>query len=606
MTASLEKLERRRQLRRIAGIVRPYLPRIFLCLLIILAATLIQLLLPLGIQRIFDQMIGSGDAHTIHLITAALLGIFVLRSVLSFFGQFMVQVVSDRIIVDLRNQLFRHLHALEMRYHHHQRVGDLLSRLSNDVGAIRSVVANLAISLIINLFQLIGASAVMLWMNWKLGLIVLAVGPLTSIITRLFTNAFKRLSAEIQDQLAKSTIIAQESLSGVELIKSFARGEYEANRYREGMVEFMGVAIRARRVDAFFNAIIAFVTSASTIAIFWFGGLQVISGALTAGTLVAFLLYSQNITSSIGSIAQQYSSFTQAMGASRRVFEILDTAPGIADRPDAVALEAKNATLDFDKVAFSYREGLPVLHGISFRVLPGETVALVGPSGSGKSTLLKLVSRLYDPDSGTISINGRDLRDYTQDSLREAVAVVSQDVFLFGSSVRDNIRYGRLDAADAEVEAAARAANAHEFVALLPEGYDTLVGERGVQLSGGQRQRIAIARALLKDAPILLLDEATSSVDAAAEASIQEAIERLKANRTTLVIAHRLATVRNADHILVVAGGRVAARPTYEALIADDGQYAEWLRKAVDDAAEAGPSAGAPGPARLSISVEGG
>jgi ATP-binding cassette, subfamily B, bacterial MsbA len=585
LTTAVEKLEQRKQIRRIVSMVRPYLPRIFFCLLIIFAATSIQLLLPVGIQRIFDQMLDSGDVGAIHLITVVLLAIFVLRSVLSFFGQFLVQVVSDRIIVDLRYALFRHLHALEMRYHHQQRVGDLLSRLSNDVSAIRSVVANLAISLIINLFMLVGASCVMLWMNWKLGLIVLAVGPLTTVITHLFTSTFKRLSAEIQDQLAQSSIIAQESLSGVELIKNFARGTYEAKRYRDGLSEFLKAAIRARKIDSVFNAIVAFVASASTIAIFWFGGLQVISGALSAGTLVAFLLYSQNITGSIGSIAQQYSSFMQAMGASRRVFEILDTEPAITDRPDAVALEAKSAILEFEKVTFSYRDELPVLHGISFRALPGETVALVGPSGSGKSTLLKLVSRLYDPDGGTISINGRDLRDYTQDSLREAVAVVSQDVFLFGSSVRDNIRYGRLDATDAEVEDAARAANAHDFVTVLPEGYDTLVGERGVQLSGGQRQRVAIARALLKDAPILLLDEATSSVDAASEASIQEAIERLKANRTTLVIAHRLATVRNADQILVVAGGRVAARPSYEALIAQDGHYAEWLRKAVDDVA---------------------
>jgi subfamily B ATP-binding cassette protein MsbA len=450
---------------------------------------------------------------------------------------------------------------------------------------------------------LIGAAAVMLWMNWKLGLMVLVVGPLTTVITRLFTSAFKRLSAEIQDQLAQSSIIAQESLSGVEMIKSFARGAHEARRYRQGLTQFLTVAIRARKADAFFNAIIAFVTSASTIAIFWFGGLQVIAGTLSAGTLVAFLLYSQNITNSIGSIAQQYSSFVQAMGASRRVFEILDIEPAIADRPDAIAFEASNATLEFDKVEFGYRSGVAVLKSVSFRALPGETVALVGPSGSGKSTILKLVSRLYDPDSGAIKINGRDLRDYGQDSLREAIAVVSQDVFLFGSSVRDNIRYGRLDATDSEVESAAKAANAHEFIMQLPEGYDTLVGERGVQLSGGQRQRVSIARALLKDAPLLLLDEATSSVDVASEALIQEAVDRLKSNRTTLVIAHRFATVRRADQILMIADGCIVGRPTYETLIAGDGSAAvEWLHGAEAECTEKQPPSAASEP-ELSISV---
>jgi ATP-binding cassette, subfamily B, bacterial MsbA len=603
VTTGAEKLEQRRQVRRIVGLVRPYAPRILLCLVIILAATVIQLLLPIGIKKIFDQMLGGGGTHTIHLITGGLLAIFVLRSFLSFFGQFMVQVVSDRIIVDLRNQLFKHLHALELGYHHRQRVGDLLSRLSNDVGAIRNVVANLTISLIINLFMLIGAAAFMFWMNWELALIVLTVAPLTTVITHLFTRAFKRLAAEIQDRLAQSSIIAQESLSGIEVTKTFARGEYEAKRYRDGLLDFIQAAIRARKVDAFFNAIVAFVASASTIAIFWFGGLQVIAGTLTAGTLVAFLLYSQNITGSIGSIAQQYSSFTQAMGASRRVFEILDIEPAIVDRPDAVAFDARAATLEFEGVEFSYRQDVTLLSAIDFRASPGETVALVGPSGSGKSTLLKLVSRLYDPDRGTIKINGRDLREYALDSLRGAVAVVSQDVFLFGSSVRDNIRYGRLDATDAEVEAAAKDANAHEFIMTLPEGYDTQVGERGVQLSGGQRQRISIARALLKDAPLLLLDEATSSVDTVSEALIQEALERLKANRTTLVIAHRLATVRKADQVLVIVAGRIVARPTYAALVAEDGKFAQWLG---DAAAEPIEAVSRIVPARLSISAGGG
>lgn len=571
--------ENRLQFDRIRTLVRPYIGRLALCLALIMGATALQLSLPLGIKYIFDQMLESRQAKVIHLVTLGLLLVFVVRSFMGFLGQFLVQVLSDRIIIDLRIQLFRHLHELELQFHHGQRVGDILSRMSSDVGAIRNVVANLGISMIISVFQLIGASALMLAMNWKLALVVLAVGPVTTLIARGFSPIFTALSEKIQGELAKSSVIAHESLSGIEVTKTFGRREYESGRYRDGLFSYMAMLVRARKMDAFFNALVAFATSSSTIAIFWFGGLQVMAGALTAGTLVAFLLYSQSITQSIGSLAQHYTSFVQALGASRRVFEILETRPRLAERADATALELPIHRVEVDRVDFAYRPGLPVLRDVSLSAGVGETIALVGQSGSGKSTLLKLICRLYDPDRGAVRINGRDIRHYTLTSLLNAIAMVSQDVFLFGSSVRENIRYGRLDASDDEVEAAARAANAHEFIHMLPEGYDTQVGERGVQLSGGQRQRVSIARALLKDAPILLLDEATSSVDAASEKLIQQAIERVKHNRTTLVIAHRLETVRNADQILVLSAGEVVDRPSFEMLIANQERYVHLLQE---------------------------
>jgi subfamily B ATP-binding cassette protein MsbA len=501
-----------------------------------------------------------------------LFGIFVLRSLFSYFGQLMIQLISDRIIVELRYQLFRHLHALDIQFHHQQRVGDLMSRLNTDVNAIRNLAASLSISVIVNSLQLIGAASVMLYMNWKLGLMVLMVAPMTTVLSRMFREAFRRYSLQMQDEMAKSSVIAQESLSGMEVIKGFARDAHEAARYRVRLMQFIVVVTGARKTEALFNALLSLITSSSTIAIFWFGGLQVIDGSLSAGTLVAFLLYSQSTTGSIASLAQNHSSFVQ----------------GVADRPDAGVLQPAPADLLFEGVRFSYRPGSPVVDGIDFAVAPGETVALVGPSGAGKSTLFKLVSRFYDPVEGAITINGRDIRDYTLASLREAVAVVPQDVYLFGCSVRENIRYGRLDATDAEIESAARAANAHEFILALPQGYETTVGERGVQLSGGQRQRISIARALLKNAPILLLDEATSSIDGASEGAIQEAIERLKHKRTTLIVAHRLATVRNADRILVIDQGRIKAQPTYAELIAGETlRAAELGLRVEEDRAEA-------------------
>ncbi len=610
--AGEDGLELSAQARRIYAFARPYAGRIALSLLMIMIATAIGLLLPLGIKQLFDQMLAERDTAAIHLVTLALLGIFVLRAVFSFIGQFRLQLVGDSVVAELRIRVFEHLHTLGLDYHIQQRIGDLLSRLGNDVAAVRNIVANLSVYVVINLFQFVGAAVVMLGMNWRMGLLVLAVTPLTTVVTRGFGPVLRRLSAKIQDELAHSTTIAQESLTGIELIKAYARAPREAQRYRSGMNRYLAVVLSARRTDAFFNALISLLTASSTIAIFWYGGLQVMAGRLSAGSLVAFLLYSQNITQSIVTLSQQYSSFSQAAGASKRVFEILDIEPSLRERDDALELRSERAVVEFDGVDFAYRADEPVLTGIQLRAEPGQTVALVGHSGAGKSTLIRLIPRLYDVGAGAVRINGRDVRDYTLESLRQSVAMVSQDVFLFGTSVRENIRYGRLDASDEEVEAAARAAHAHEFIERLREGYDTQIGERGLQLSGGQRQRISIARALLKDAPILLLDEATSAVDGAAEALIQQAIERLKRQRTTFVVAHRQATVRNADLILVLEHGRIVERPSYAEFIARDHGLAVALhtRQNPQPAAEPGRESGMgsresqpPAPTRTAFSI---
>ncbi len=549
-------------------LARPYAGRILLCLCLVLAGAGLQLMLPLGIRYLFDRALQGSMAETLHWMALLLVLLFLGRSLLGFFGQFLLQVTGDRVIVALRASLFEHLQKLGLDFHHRTRVGDLLSRLSNDVAAIRNVVTNLSVSVIVSLSLLVGAATVMLLMDLRLGLVVLGVAPLATVTSRAFGPLFQRLSARIQDELAQSNVIAQESLSGIEVTQGFARSAHESGRYRQGLDRFMQVVIRARRVDAFFNALVGFLTSMATIAIFWYGGLQVMGGQLTAGTLVAFLLYSQNVTQSIAGLAQHYATFRQSMGASARVFEILEQVPSVSDRADAVALQGRALDIEFEAVRFGYDPALPVLHGLSLQVRCGETLALSGASGAGKSTVLKLISRLFDPQSGCIRIQGRDIRDYRLDSLRAAIAVVGQDVFLFGGSVRENIRYGRLDASDAEIEQAARDANAHDFIESLPQGYETAVGDRGVQLSGGQRQRIAIARALLKDAPILLLDEATSAVDPASEQQIQEALDRLRRHRTTVVVAHREATLQTADRVLRIEDGAVLEGPDTESTVA--------------------------------------
>lgn len=557
------------QMRRIFSLGRPYIGRIIFCLALVMAATGIQLLLPLGVQQLFDNMLRTDDIGVIHLYAIGLLSIFVVRSLLAFFGQYIVQVTGDRIVADLRVRLFSHLQDLDMDFHHGQRLGDVISRFSVDVTSIRNLIANVSISMVVNLFLLIGASALMFVMNWRLGLIVIAVAPLTTILGARFGPIFRSLSSRIQDGLAASSAIAQEAIGNIEMVKGYARSKHETGRYRVAIDRCMGVVLKARKTESLFAALLAFITSASTIAIFWCGGIEVVRGALSAGTLVAFLLYSQNISQSVSALAQGYTAYNQALGGSHRVFEILDTRPRIVDAADAMPFTDKAVALRLDGVRFAYKHDTNVLDGVSFGANTGEIVALVGQSGSGKSTIFKLVSRFYDPDAGAITFNGRDIRTITLDSLRETVAVVSQDIFLFAGSVRENIRYGRLDATDEDVEAAAEMANAAEFITRMPDGYDAQIGERGVKLSGGQKQRISIARALLKDAPVLLLDEATSAVDPDSERMIQDAIARVRGTRTIVVIAHRWATVRYADRILLVSNGRIAAQPSYDELIRD-------------------------------------
>jgi subfamily B ATP-binding cassette protein MsbA len=544
----------------------------------ILLATAVQLSLPLGIRMLFDQMLLSGQLRTLNLIALALLGLFILRATFSFVGTYVLHITGDRIITDLRERLLRHMHSLGLRYFSHQRVGDLTSRLSSDASSLREAVTEMLVASILNIFLLTGSIAVMLAMNWRLSLIVLATAPVATYISRAFSPRFQEVATRLQDQLARATAVAQESLAAILLVKSYARNRHEGDRYGSAIEKVYTASVTMRRLNAVFTSLITFIGSASTIAIFWFGGIEVLGGRLTAGALVAFLLYSQSITQSFNQLSQLYAALNRVAGASQRVFEILDTKPEIDDLADAVPLQSAIGKVQFADVSFSYEEEREVLHSIDFEVEPGQTVALVGPSGAGKSTLLSLIPRLYDASHGEVRIDGRDVREYQLQTLREQIAVVTQEVFLFGLSVRDNIRYGRLDASDEEVEAAAQAANAYQFIAQMTHGFDTEVGERGVRLSGGERQRISIARALLKNAPILLLDEATSSVDATSEALIQEAVERLRKRRTTFVIAHRLATVRNADRILVMDGGSIVESGSHEELLLQHGLYHQLVQ----------------------------
>src|SRR5256712_340723 len=420
---------------------------------------------------------------------------------------------------------------------------------------------------------LVGGLAILFVMNWRLCLLILLLLPALVLIARFFGRRLKALSTAIQDETARASTILEEVLSGIRIVKSFVREDYERARFGAQVHRTLDIVLRRARIMAIFVPTITFATFAAAAAVLWYGGSQVIQGTMSPGDMIAFVLYAGLLIGPFGTFARLFSHIKEAQGALERVFEILDTRPDVADAPNARPLPPVRGYVAMEGVSFSYDGHTTVLSDLTFKVQPGEVVAVVGPSGSGKTTLINLVHRFYDPVAGVVSIDGHDLKSVTIKSLYQQIALVPQEMHLFGGTIRDNIRYGRVSASDEEIVAAARAANAHEFIIAFPDGYDTLVGEKGVNLSGGQRQRIAIARAVLKDPRILILDEATSSLDNESELLVQDALDRLMAGRTTFVIAHRLSAIQKADRILVLDKGRLVEEGTHAPLLAKKSLY---------------------------------
>ncbi len=481
--------------------------------------------------------------------------------------------VSQEVVADFRKHIFGHLQTLTVSFFARRRTGELLSRLMTDVTVIQSIVTETPIDGVKQLVTFVGGITFLLMMNWQLCLLILILLPLLVLVAKVFGRRLKSLSTSIQDHTAALSTLVEEVISGIRIVKSFVQTQREKTRFADQVDQTLHLTLRRAGIMAVFIPVISLLTFSSATAVLWYGGRQVIDGVVTPGDLFAFVLFAGILIGPFSSAARVFAQIKEAQGATQRVFEILDAQPDIRDQSDAQTLVSVDGHVQVEGVNFSYDTRHPVLSNLSFEAKPGELVALVGPTGAGKTTVINLLHRFYDPTEGRITIDGKDLRHVTVESWYRQIALVPQETILFGGTILDNIRYGNMTANEAAVLEASKAAHAHDFITSLPDGYQTLVGEKGVNLSGGQRQRIAIARAILKNPRILLLDEATSSLDTESERLVQEALQRLMEDRTTFVVAHRLSTIQRADRILVLDKGKLVEEGNHAQLMARNGLY---------------------------------
>jgi ATP-binding cassette subfamily B protein len=566
---------------RLTPYLRRYWHQITIALIALIIASVATLLIPIAVRRVIDHGFTTANATLVNQYFAVMIAVVLLLAVSSAIRFYFVMWLGEKIVADVRDTLFGHLLKLSPAFYESQKTGEVVSRLTADTTQIKSAFSSTASIALRNVVMLMGAITMMIVTSPKLaGLAGLAI-PLIVLPLVTYGRRVRVLSRTAQDKLAASAAFAQERLSAITTVQSNVQETYTYKEFANATRFAFSAAAKRTLARAFLTAAIIFVALGSIVGLLWFGAQEVMSGELSGGTLSQFVLYAVIAASSLGQLSEVWGEIQLAAGAAERISELLDEVPIISSPANPVKLPATpKGEVKFSDVSFHYptRTNIAALNKVNFTARPGEVTAVVGPSGAGKTTLFALIQRFYDPELGHILIDGIDVKSTDPQELRKHLAVVPQDTIIFSGSVLDNIRFGSPDATREAAMAAAIAARVDEFAKKLPNGFDTEVGERGITLSGGQRQRIAIARAILRNAPILLLDEATSSLDAESEALIQEALEKLTANRTTLVVAHRLATVRNADRILVFDGGKLVAQGTHSQLVKKNALYAKLAK----------------------------
>jgi ATP-binding cassette subfamily B protein len=589
---ALVRESRERKKLSIGSLLRPHIGSLLLGFLAIAGESAANLLQPWPLKIVLDDVLRSHNSHAwtmkiIHRMVgtdalavlkfacAAVLAIAVLDAICTYAEKYLTTSVAQWISYDLRLTIYAHIQKLSLAFHDNKRTGDLISRVTDDIEAIQSFIMNGLLGVLINVMTLVGMIAVMFWLNWKFTLIALSVVPILFVMVYSYTRRIKKASREVRKKEGEITSVVQEVLSSIRVVKAFAREDYEVRRLEQESLEAVDIAMRARTLKAKLTPLVGIVVAVGTGLVLWFGARLVMSGSLTAGSLVVFILYLGKMYKPMQEISKMTDTYSKAAVGYERLQEVLQTELEVKDTPKAKRAHKFRGEIEFDHVSFSYTPDSRTLKDVSFKIGTGKVSALVGPTGAGKTSIISLLARFYDPDEGVIKIDGRDIRQFKQKSLRQQMSFVLQDTVLFHAPVWQNIAYGKPGSTRAEIIKAAEMANAAEFIEKLPQGYDTIIGERGMTLSGGQRQRIAIARAVIRNTPILLLDEPTSGLDSASEKLVFEALDRLMEGRTVVVIAHRLSTIQRADVIFVVDDGEIVERGKHEELMKQNGVYAE-------------------------------